>query len=116
MGRVVHFEMTADDVERAAEFYAKALGWRSKGSPFAEGYQMAATGQGSGINGAIMARTSQAQPTIVWVEVDDIDAAIEGVRNAGGGTVNDKSTIPGQGQVVYVRDTEGNVLGLKQPL
>jgi predicted enzyme related to lactoylglutathione lyase len=48
--------------------------------------------------------------------VDDIDAAIEGVRNAGGGTVNDKSTIPGQGQVVYVRDTEGNVLGLKQPL
>jgi predicted enzyme related to lactoylglutathione lyase len=116
VGRVVHFEVTADDVERAADFYAKALGWRSEGSPFAEGYKMAATGEGSGINGAIMERKLQAQPTIVWVEVDDVNAAIESVRNAGGSTVNEKSTIPGQGQVIYVRDTEGNVLGLKQPL
>lgn len=115
MGRVVHFEVTADDLERAADFYAKAFGWRSDGSPFAEGYKLAATGEGSGIDGAIMEREFQAQPTIVWVEVDDIDAAIEGVRNAGGSTVNEKSTIPGQGHVVYVRDTEGNVLGLKQP-
>jgi predicted enzyme related to lactoylglutathione lyase len=116
MGRVVHFEVTADDVGRAADFYAKALGWRSAGSPFAEGYKMAATGEGSGIDGAIIARKYQAQPTIVWVEVDDIDAAIQSVRNAGGSTVNEKSTIQGQGQVLYVRDTEGNVLGLKQPL
>jgi uncharacterized protein len=77
---------------------------------------MAATGEGSGINGAIMERKFQAQPTVVWVEVDDVDAAIESVGNAGGSTVNEKSTIPGQGQVIYVRDTEGNVLGLKQPL
>jgi predicted enzyme related to lactoylglutathione lyase len=29
--------------------------------------------------------------------------------------VNEKSTIPGEGQVAYVQDTEGNLLGLKQP-
>jgi uncharacterized protein len=115
MGRVVYFEVTADDLERAAGFYAKAFGWRSENSPFAEGYKLADTGEGSGINGAIMQRTFQAQPTIVWIQVHDIDAAIEGVRDAGGSTVNEKSTIPGEGQVAYVRDTEGNLLGLKQP-
>lgn len=116
MGRVIYFEITADDIERAADFYAKALGWHAEASPFAEGYKLADTGTGTGINGAFMKRTFLAQPTIVWTEVDDIDTVMDGVRGAGGSIVNEKSTIPGQGHVVYVRDTEGNLLGLKQPL
>ncbi len=63
-----------------------------------------------------MKRAFQAQPTIIWLEVDDIDAVIERVRGAGGSVENEKSTIPDQGHVVYVRDSEGNLLGLKQPL
>lgn len=36
MGRVSHFEITADDPDRAAEFYRKAFGWEINdwGGPF----------------------------------------------------------------------------------
>jgi predicted enzyme related to lactoylglutathione lyase len=30
MGRLSHFEITADDPDRAAEFYRKAFGWELK--------------------------------------------------------------------------------------
>lgn len=116
MGRVIHFEITADDVDRAAAFYSEAFGWEVEGSPFVAGYRLADTGTGPGINGAVMARQFQAQPAIVWLEVDDIDDALDRVRGAGGCAANEKQTIPDRGHVVYVRDTEGNLLGLEQPL
>jgi predicted enzyme related to lactoylglutathione lyase len=116
MGRVIHFELAADDVERAAGFYAAAFGWRSTESPFADGYRVADTGAGAGIDGAIMTRSYQAQPAIVWVEVDDMEAVLDAVRAAGGSPVGEVNTIPGQGRVTYVRDTEGNLIGVKQPL
>lgn len=116
MGRVIHFEITADDVERAAGFYARVFGWRAEDTPFAEGYKLARTGEGGGIDGAIMTRSHQSQPAVIWLEVDDIDAAAEQVRAAGGATEGGKNTIPGDGHLLYVRDTEGNLLGLKQPL
>lgn len=116
MGRVIHIEITADDVERATAFYATAFGWRSEASPFVDGYKLADTGNGPGVNGAVMKRELQAQPTIAWIQVDDIDAAIEAATKAGGSAVNEKNLIPGEGHVAYVRDTEGNLLGLKQPL
>lgn len=116
MGRAIHFELTADDVERAAGFYAQALGWRTEDSPFVNGYKTAQTGEGGGIDGAIMTREHQAQPAIIWLEVDDLDAAAERIRAAGGTTEGEKNTIPGEGHVQYARDTEGNLLGLKQPL
>jgi predicted enzyme related to lactoylglutathione lyase len=99
----------------ASDFYEQVFGWRLKDAAF-EGYRSADTGDGSGIDGAIMARTFETRPAIAWVGVDDIDAAIDRVRRAGGSTLNEKNTIPGQGPAIYVRDTEGNVLGLLQPM
>ncbi|MFC6079766.1 VOC family protein [Sphaerisporangium aureirubrum] len=116
MGRIIHFEITAADVDRAAKFYTEAFGWEPRDSPFAGGYKVAATGPGAGVDGAIMTREYQSQATIAWLEVDDIDAAMDAVRRAGGRVAGERNTIPGQGHVVYVEDTEGNLLGLKQPL
>lgn len=90
MGRVIHFEITADDVDRASAFYGTVFGWSTTASPYAEGYHLAATGDGSGIDGAIMTRDYKEQPTIVWVEVDDIDAAIDRTRHAGGSVAGEK--------------------------
>jgi uncharacterized protein len=115
MGRVIHFEITADDVERCAAFYSGAFGWKTEASPFAEGYLLADTGDGPGIDGAVMSRTFSDQPAIVWIDVDDIAAAIAAAKAAGGSAVGDTNTIDGQGQVGYVRDTEGNLVGLRQP-
>ena len=116
MGRIVHFEITADDVQRAVDFYAAAFGWTLEASPFAEGYQLARTGDGDGIDGAIMTREYRAQPTIVWVDVDDIDQALVTVQEAGGVQITDVNTIPDRARVAYVTDSEGNVVGLRQAL
>jgi hypothetical protein len=117
MGRVVHFEITADDVARARTFY-EIFGWdiTDSGMPGAE-YWVAKTGEGGmGIDGAIMPRSYKPQPAIVWIDVDDLNAMIEKVKAAGGKMVSDKQTVPGVGDTIYAVDTEGNTFGMLQPL
>ncbi|ASR36055.1 hypothetical protein BAY61_14765 [Prauserella marina] len=115
MGTVIHVEITADDTARAAEFYSTVLGWRSSPSPVIDGYLLADSGDGGGIDAAIMRREYQPQPAIAWVEVADLAEVLAAVPAAGGSTLGDTHTIPGEGMVAYIKDSEGNVLGLKQP-
>ena len=59
MGRVVHFEIAADEPERAIKFYKEVFGWGIKdmGQGGAE-YWLVTTGSKKepGINGGIMRR------------------------------------------------------------
>lgn len=117
MGRVVHFEITADDTARAKKFY-ELFGWKiaSAGMDGMD-YLLAKTGDDPmGIDGAIMSRSYKPQPVIPWISVDDLDAMVEKVKSAGGKVAGDKHTVPGIGDTVYITDTEGNTIGLIQPL
>jgi len=117
MARVVHFEITADDVSRARRFY-EIFDWTisDSGMPGAE-YWLVNTGdEVIGINGAIMPRAYNAQPVIHWVGVDDLDAMIDKVKASGGKIVGEKQTVPGVGDTIYASDTEGNTFGMIQPL
>ena len=118
MGRVVHFEIAADDVARACEFY-KIFGWDITDSKMPDGeYWLAKTGdeKDMGIDGAIMPREySPKQPIRNTIAVDDVDEMIEKVKTAGGKIDGDKQDIPGVGKYVNIRDTEGNQCGLLQP-
>ena len=114
MGRVSHFEITADDPERAAAFYRKAFGWEFNdwGGPFK--YLLATTGPKDqiGIDGAIMARHHTNQAVINTISVDTWEAGAQAVKDAGGTVLSEKDAIPGQGYFAYCRDTEGNVFGI----
>ena len=117
MGRVIHFEITADDMARARKFY-EIFDWNitDSGMPGAE-YWMAKTGNDAiGIDGAIMPRSYKPQPFIAWIGVDDLDAMIKKVESAGGKTLGDRQTVPGVGDTIYAIDTEGNTFGMLQPL
>lgn len=116
MGRVVHFEITADDVERARKFYT-IFGWDIKdaGMPGTQ-YWLAKTGKGDGVDGAIMPRTYRTQPVINTISVDDLDQMIKKVTESGGKIEGEKVTIPGVGDFAYARDTENNLFGMLQPL
>jgi len=117
MGRVVHFEITADDVSRARKFY-EIFDWtiNDSGMPGAE-YWLVDTGIGEiGINGAIMPRAYKAQPVVHWISVDNLDAMIDKVKASGGEIVGESQTVPGIGDTIYARDTEGNTFGMIQPL
>ena len=71
---------------------------------------------GPGIDGAIMDSSYQSQSVIAWIEVADINAAVEAVIAAGGNEAGDISQIPGVGYVSYAADPNGVLIGLRQPV
>jgi predicted enzyme related to lactoylglutathione lyase len=114
VGRIIHLELTADDLDLVSRFYIDAFGWRTEVSPYADGYLLAETGSGDGIDAAVMLRSYKTQPAIAWIQVDDLDAARAAVVKAGGAVEGEIQEIPGQGRLSYVRDPEGTLLGLRE--
>jgi uncharacterized protein len=115
MSRVVHFEITADDPERAVVFYKSAFGWEiSRWGE--EKYWLVKTGPDDqmGINGGILGRTPLGN-IVNTIGVGSLDDAIEKVTAAGGQVVQPRMAIPGVGYLAYCKDTEGNSFGIMQP-
>lgn len=117
MGRVVHFEIAADDVTRAKKFY-EIFGINITDSGMPGEYLLAKTGKnGIGIDGVIMPRSySPKQAIRNTISVDDIDEMIKKVELAGGKITGNKDIIKGVGYYINATDTEGNNLGILQPL
>ena len=127
MGRLVHFEIHAEDPERAIEFYKAVFGWGVTKWEGPVDYWLVDTGEESdpGINGAIMRLTESGQPAsapgdapnafICTVEVGSIEDTEKAVPDAGGEQVSPRQDIPGVGKVSYFRDTEGNIFGALEP-
>ncbi len=115
MPRVIHFELPADDPDRAVGFYQKSLGWKIEKWDGPEDYWLVSTGDTAqeGINGAITRRS--AFPTVVnTVGVDDVDEFVRRVVEAGGEVAMPKMAVPGVGYLAYCKDTEGNLFGMMQ--
>lgn len=116
MSRPVHFEIPAEDANRAVKFFGDVFGWKS--SEFGEnsGYFLTTTGEEgqAGIHGAIMQRKHPQQPLTNSISVDSIDKYAEKIVAAGGQIVVPKSVIPTVGYMAYFKDTEGNIHGLWQ--
>jgi predicted enzyme related to lactoylglutathione lyase len=113
--RTIHFEITADDPERAAAFYRGTFGWTITKWDGPVDYWLITSGAGLGIDGAIMPRAhDQAVMNTIQVE-GSLEDAIARVQKANGTQIGDIRTIPNVGRFVYVRDTEGNVFGMMEP-
>ena len=50
--------------------------------------------------------------SVVTIDVDAIDEALQEIEAAGGSTVMPRTAIPGMGAFAYFKDPEGNVVGL----
>lgn len=122
--RPIHFEVQADDAERAKNFYEKALGWKIEKSQMpgvGMDYWMVMTGEGPGINGGLYNRKDGSRKLNSFdctVMVSDIDAVIAAVKG-NGGTIEpyngqEKWKMEGLGWFSRAIDTEGNVFGLLQ--
>jgi len=113
---IVHFEIPADDVQRAKKFYERALGWKIS-DPWKMNYFLVETkakGQ-EGINGGLMQRKMPDQPFMNYLAVDSIDAYCQKVEQAGGVVVLPKQEIaPGMGWIAAFKDTEGNIMGFHE--
>ena len=126
MNPVVHFEMPYDDRDRMAAFYARAFGWEiEKLGPEMGDYALATTAREGdpvrrypgAINGGFFPRKAgwpDQHPSVV-IAVPDLAAAMAAVRAAGGEVLGSPMAIPGVGDTVAFRDTEGNRASLLQP-
>lgn len=127
MGRVVHFEIHVDDMERAQKFYGDVFGWTFQdwseyaGMP----YYGAVTGDSDlGVDGALMQRQGprprpeRNQPLNGYactIGVDNYDLTEAKIIDGGGSVALPKYALPGMAWQGYYLDTEGNVFGLHQP-
>ena len=116
MKRPVHFEILADDPERAAAFYEAVLDWqiaRWQGSE--QIYWLVTTGPEDvpGINGGIMGRHSP-QAVINTLEVTSLEDTLKKIEAAGGRKVQGPNEVPGVGLHAYCADPEGNLFGVMQ--
>jgi uncharacterized protein len=121
MNRVIHFEIQADNIERAKGFYEKAFDWKIekwKGENPGMDYWMIMTGEGRGIDGGMYQRPKDDQIFTYdcTIEVEDIDKAVAAVKKNGGTITREKSELPGVGWFVGAKDTEGNRFALMQPV
>jgi predicted enzyme related to lactoylglutathione lyase len=112
--RIVHFEIPANQPEVLTKFYCDLFGWKfHKAEMPGPEYWLCDTGsEGPGINGAVMQRQNQQQPWMNYVDVVDIDAAIEKATKLGAQVALPKMPIPGVGAVAAIIDPQGNVCGL----
>ncbi|MBD8006739.1 VOC family protein [Bacillus norwichensis] len=126
MGRLIHFEIHVDDMDRAKKFYGEVFGWSFQdwsdyaGMP----YFGAVTGNESelGINGALMQRQSASpeanQPLngfACTMGVENYDITEARIIEKGGKVAMPKYALPGMAWQGYYLDTEGNVFGIHQP-
>jgi predicted enzyme related to lactoylglutathione lyase len=116
MSKVRHFEICADDPERAVKFYGNVFGWFVEKWQTPSDYWMVSGGEEDdpGVNGAIMHRPAPEWGVVNTIDVSDLEASLTRVAEAGGEVVRDKAAVPHMGWIAYCRDTEGNVFGMMQ--
>jgi predicted enzyme related to lactoylglutathione lyase len=121
MPRVIHFEIHADDPQRAIRFYSSLFDWQFKSWEGPMSYWLITTGaDGPGINGGLMKRqhplsgNDGVMAYICTVDVDDLDRYFARGQELGAAVALPKMPIPGVGWLAYLKDPEGNVFGLMQ--
>lgn len=114
MAKVVHFEISSDEPERAVKFYADVFGWKSTKWEGGPDYWMTETGdeKEDGIDGAIQRREDPKATTYVVINVPSVDEYAKKIEENGGLIVNPKMPIPGIGWAAYFMDLDGNTVGI----
>lgn len=108
---VVHFEVVGRDAEALKRFYGQAFDWRIE-SVMPE-YAMVHPGGEGGIPGGIGAAPGgQAGHVTVYVQVDDLDAALARIEELGGHRVAGPMDVPDGPSIALFADPEEHLVGL----
>lgn len=110
-GTITHIEFPADDVERVKRFYGAVAGWEFAEMAGIPGFWLFRSGAESG--GGVGKRGETVGDVVrVYIDVDDLDAAVAAAEANGGSVVTPPSPVPGQGRYAALLDPEGNEIGL----
>lgn len=123
MDSVVHFEIPFEDKKRATDFYKKTFGWETKEYPDMD-YTIVYTTETDmktfmvkkpgAINGGMMKREDKIKSPVITIGVKDMDESLKKTKVNGGKVLIDKMPVGDMGFSAYIKDTEGNIIGLFQ--
>jgi hypothetical protein len=112
MPTVVHFEIPADNVDRAKEFYTELFGWKIEEATGMGGYWLITTSGQKAVGGGIMERQNPQQTITNYIDVSSADEYAAKIEKLGGKIVVPKRAVPGMGYFAICLDTENNVFGI----
>lgn len=123
--KVTWFELPADNVARAGEFYRQVFGWHTPDTGMSDrsilaqsapvGDDMHPKEKGT-INGGILPRTKTFDRPHIVITVSDLDEKINQVVAAGGSVVQPRHEVDEVMAFAIIRDTEDNHVGIIQHL
>jgi len=109
---VVHFEVGGPDDGPLLRFYGELFGWRLTTVPGGVNYTLVDTQGGAGVNGGL-GKSGTGDPwSTFYVEVDDLQAALDKAESLGAKTVLPVTEIPGMVSFAMFDDPDGLLVGL----
>ena len=124
MDGIVHFELPVNDMARAKKFYSEIFGWDLQDWPMPDGSQYVGVHttpidektrkplEVGAINGGMVMRSEKVPAPIFAINVSSIDDRVKQILAAGGSVTMAKMDMMGMGFYAYVKDPEGNTIGL----
>jgi uncharacterized protein len=114
-GELAFFELGVGDTERGRAFYEGLFGWRFETGPSGNGFVIETPSVPGGMHGG----DAGAAPYLFF-RVDDMEAAMERVRELGGevddtNVEGNDASIERFGRFKLCRDDQGSPFGLHQP-
>lgn len=121
MSGVVHFEIHATDPQTTlAAYYAVVFGWSARHIE-AMDYWLLDTGGGAGIGGGMLRRRGEkaadgqgVNAFVCSIAVASAEQSLAKALAAGGTAALPLMAIPGIGYQAYIKDPDGNIVGLHQ--
>ena len=119
MNAINWFEIPTRDLDRADRFYTQVLGTPLTRETFlGVPHAIFPFEQKAGVGGALVHspehRPSE-QGAVLYLHTAQLDACLGRVQKAGGAVVKGRTEIGPMGSFAWIRDSEGNVVGLHQP-
>ena len=112
---VVQWQIVAKDPDAVARFYSALFGWTVQ-TDNALGYRVIETGNGRGINGGVWPSPPHGHNLVqLFVEVEDIDAALIKATSLGASIIVPKSELPDGDALAIVLDPAGLSFGIYRP-
>ena len=123
MPTVQHFEIPADDVERASKFYTGVFEWKMQKLANPEDpskdywfFDTKDENGNKGIGGGLMKRQAPEHSVTNYITVPSIDDYTSKIEEAGGKVIMPRTEIPEMGFILVFLDTENNMFGLYESL
>ncbi|PKK82408.1 MAG: hypothetical protein CVT49_13805 [candidate division Zixibacteria bacterium HGW-Zixibacteria-1] len=112
MNGFCHIEIPCIDFEKIGKFYTDVFGWNVQVIPEMN-YAMFQAPSGPGGGFSKQSKIAKEAGIVLYIEVEEIGAALKKIEKAGGKTIRAKIQIsPEIGYMGIFADVEGNSIGL----